>query len=74
MPRPGGRALCAAHSTVALDTVPPDPLQSVPVQAADTFCSTPCILSSGHVGAHMNAMGREWPREALPPADGMERC
>jgi hypothetical protein len=33
VPRPDGRALCRAHSTVALDFVPPDPLNSLPMHA-----------------------------------------
>jgi hypothetical protein len=36
-PDAGRRALCRAHSNVALDTVPPDPLTSLPMQAADTL-------------------------------------
>lgn len=39
MPRPDGRALCTAHSAVALDTVPPDPLESLPLMASERcFC------------------------------------
>lgn len=30
-----GRAFCHAHSGLEVDVIPPDPLESLPVQAAD---------------------------------------
>jgi hypothetical protein len=36
-PGTGPYAFCYAHSRVAVDEVPPDPLESLPMQSADTI-------------------------------------
>ena len=78
MPRPDGRALCAAHSTVALDTVPPDPLQSIPSMAHETI-STP-LLSHGPPAERSGARARTGSGDLPPegedahPATGTESC
>lgn len=35
-PRPGRPVLCRAHENIVVDFIPPDPLQSLPMQAATT--------------------------------------
>lgn len=70
-----GRAYCRAHDDLRVDSVPRDPLRSLPMQASELASE----LHNVTTGAPCIVLGRDTcgslaQPEVVSPADGTERC